>query len=112
MGQHIRVTLTPEQRADIESRIRATSNRDVADRLQVILYKVDGYSHREIAHLLQLKSMNTLTNWLHIYRHHGIEALCTFHYGGSQPHLDEAQRLRLAFELKTYIYPTAQQVSA
>lgn len=112
MGQHIRVTLTPEQRADIEARIRATSDRAVADRLRAVLYKADGYSHQEIAYLLQLKSINTVTNWLRIFVEQGLDALCTFRYGGSEPRLDEEQRFRLVIELKTNIYNTAQQVTA
>jgi len=112
MGQHIRITLTSEQRADIEARIRATSDRAIADRLRAILYKADGYSHQEIAYLLQLKSINTVTNWLRIYDQQGLEALCTLHHIGSEPRLDEEQRLRLTFELKTNIYNTAQQVIA
>lgn len=110
MGQHIRVTLTPEQQAEIEARIRATSDRAVADRLRAVLYKADGYSHQEIAHLLQLKSINTVTNWLRLYNQQGLEALCTLGYIGSEPRLDEGQRLRLVLELKTNIYNTAQQV--
>jgi len=110
MGEHIRITLTPEQHAEIEERIRATSDRRLADRLRTILYKGQEYSNQQIASLLQIKSPNTATNTLRLYVEQGLDALCTFHYVGSEPHLTEAQRLCLVFELKTYIYHTAQQV--
>ena len=112
MGQHIRVTLTPEQKEDIKARIKATSDRSVADRLRVVLYKADGYTNQEIAYLLQLESINTVTNWLRIYNQQGLDVLCTFKYKGSEPHLDEKQRLQLTFELKTHIYHTAKKVIA
>ena len=112
MGEHIRITLTPERQAEIEKRIRATSDRRMADRLRTVLYKAQDHSHQHIAILLQIKSLNTVTNTLHVYVQQGLEALCTHHYIGSEPHLDEAQRLRLAFELKTHIYHTVQQVVA
>ena len=67
MGKHIRITLNPEERAEIEARIRKTSNRAIADRLRVILYKADGRTHQEIADLLQIQSINTITTWLQVY---------------------------------------------
>ena len=85
MGQHIRITLTPEQKEDIKERIQATSERNVADRLRAVLYKADGYTNQEITYLLQLKSINTVTNWLRIYIQQGLDSLCTFKYAGSEP---------------------------
>ena len=112
MGQHIRITLTPEQKEDIKKRIQATSERNIADRLRAVLYKADGYENKEIAYLLQLKSINTVTNWLRIYCQQGLDSLCTFKYPGSETHLNEEQRLMLIFQLKTHIYHTAKQVIA
>jgi transposase len=112
MGQHIRITLTPEQKENIKERIQSTSERNIADRLRAVLYKADGYENKEIAYLLQLESINTVTNWLHIYDQQGLDSLCTFKYAGSEPYLNEEQRLMLIFQLKTHIYHTAKQVIA
>lgn len=112
MGQHVRITLTAEERAALEERIRQTANRAIADRLRVVLYKADGRSHQEIADLLQIQSVNTITTWLQVYVERGVEALCQWNYKGSEPHLEAAQRLALKVELSTNIYHTTSQVIA
>jgi len=113
MANHARITLTKDERAEIKRRIRAAKDRTVADRLRVILYKADGRSHEEIAQLLQVNSINTITNWLHTYLRGGLDALCSpSGGGGSEPHIDETQQAELALELRTNIYNTAEQVIA
>lgn len=113
MAQHARITLAKEERAEIKRRIRAAKDRSIADRLRVVLYKADGRSHEEIAQLLQINSINTITNWLHTYLRGGLDALCSLNGGGgSEPHLSDAQQTELAVELRTNIYNTAGQVVA
>ena len=112
MGKHIRITLTPEERAEIAARIRKTPQRALADRLRVILYKADGCSHQQIADLLQIQSINTITTWLQVYVERGIEALCAWNYPGTEPRLEARQQTALQWELHTTIYHTAAQVIA
>jgi len=112
MGQHIRITLTPEERAEIEARIRATPERKIADRFRAVLYKADGRSHQEIADLLQIQSVNTITTWLHVYVERGLEALSSWEYKGSEPRLEPSQQQALKVELTTNIYHTTYQAIA
>ncbi len=113
MAQHARITLAKVERAEIKRRIRAASDRTVADRLRIILYKAAGRSHEEIAELLQINSINTITHWLQTYLRGGLDAVCALSAGGgSEPHLDNTQQAELAVELRTNIYNTAEQVVA
>ena len=97
---------------ELEAQIRKTSERKVADRLRVVLYKAIGRPNQEIAQLLQM-SRNRVTKLLRRYQAGGLEALVhPAHYRGSAPRLTVAQQQALKIELTTHIYVTAWQVIA
>ena len=49
----IAISLTVDERKELEKQIRQTKGRKKADRLRVILYKAEGHSNKFIAKLLQ-----------------------------------------------------------
>lgn len=78
-----RVDLTQAECKELRQRVRQAKDRKTADRLRVILYKAEGYSHREIAHLLQM-SVNVVTQCLQRYQAGGLEAVCRTDYQGKK----------------------------
>jgi transposase len=85
MSQHIRqITLTKAKRKELRQRIRQAKDRKTSDRLRVILFKAEGYTHREIAYLLQV-SINVVTQCLQRYRAGGLDAVCRTDYQEKKP---------------------------
>jgi transposase len=114
MARHIRpadLNLGKKARKKLRQQIRKTKDRKIADRLRVVLYKAEGYSHKDIAGLLQI-GINQVTKILQRYLAGGLEALLKDNYPGSQPKLTPEQQHLLTWELKTQIYNTAEQVIA
>ena len=84
MSEQIRqVTLTNAELKDLRRRIRQTKERRTADRLRVIWFKAEGYTHREIAYLLQM-SINVVTQCLQRYQAGGLDAVCGTNYQGKK----------------------------
>jgi len=84
MSRQIRqMALTKSEHKELRRRIRQATDRKTADRLRVILFKAEGYKHREIAYLLQM-SINVVTKCLQRYRAGGLEAVCSTHYQGKK----------------------------
>jgi transposase len=107
-----KITLSHNQYAEIEARIRKTKERKLADRLRVVLYKADGHSHKFIAKLVQL-GRNQVTKLLQRFNQGGLTALLQpDNYHGSQAKLTFEQQQQLKVELKTKIYASAAQVMA
>ena len=112
MRKQIRtITLTKKERKKLRQRIRQTKDRKTADRLRVIWFKSKGYTHAEIADLLQM-SINVITQCLQAYLAEGLDAVCRTNYKGKEPRLTVEQQAMLKVELKTRIYNTAAQVIA
>jgi transposase len=106
------LSLNKQERKDLEEQIRKTSERKMADRLRVILYRAEGQALQSIAKLLQM-GRNHVTEILRRYRDGGLTAvLCPDQYKGSQPKLTVEQQQALKVELTTHIYSTAWQVMA
>ena len=75
MRRQIRdIELDKKSRHELRKRIHKAKDRRTADRLRVILYKADGYTHEQIAHLLQM-SINQVTKTLNQYVDDGLEAV-------------------------------------
>jgi transposase len=84
MSEQIRqVILTKAELKDLRRRIRQSKERRTADRLRVIMFKAEGYTHREIAYLLQM-SVNVVTQCLQRYRAGDFDAVCRTNYQGKK----------------------------
>lgn len=94
MARHIRLSdlgLDKKACRKLRQRIRKVKARKIADRLRVVLYKAEGYSHKDIAGLLQI-GINQVTKILKRYLEGGIEALLIDNYQGSKPKLTLEQQ--------------------
>jgi DNA-directed RNA polymerase specialized sigma24 family protein len=60
------LNLDKKVRKRLRNRIRKTKDRKTADRLRVVLYKAEGYRHKDIAALLQM-GINQVTKILRRY---------------------------------------------
>jgi transposase len=111
-GLPIDISLSQQERKELQAQIRKTHGRKMADRLRVILYRAEGYALQSIAKLLQM-SRNHVRKLLDRYRDGGLAAVLEpDQYPGSQPQLTQAQQQALKVELTTHIYVTALQVMA
>src|SRR5215211_2246212 len=69
------ITLTDEQRKEIERRRKQTLDRRVYQRLTAVLAIASGKSREEVAGLLGV-SLSQLGEWLRVFRNEGLDALC------------------------------------
>lgn len=84
MSKQIRqITLTKAERKKLRQLIRQTKDRKTSDRLRIILFKAEGFTHNEIANLLQV-SVNMVTQCLQRYNAEGLEAVCRTNYQGKK----------------------------
>ena len=102
MQQIRKINLTEKEREALLDRIKKTEDRQTADRLRIIWFKANGYSHKEIAKLLDV-GINTITRCLQSYRSDGLEGICRTNYAGSNPNLTQEQLNQLKIELLTNI---------
>ena len=84
MSKQIRqITLTKAERKELRQRIRQTKDRKTSDRLRIILFKAEGFTHKEIVNLLQV-SINVVTQCLQRYNADGLDAVCHTNYQGKK----------------------------
>lgn len=103
--------LTAQQRAELIRRYKAEKNVRLRDRIHCVLLKADGRTNREVAALL-LTSEHTVNDWLDRYDAGGLDALCAWQVGGSDPHLTPEQAERLKAEMDRNSFQSAKQVCA
>jgi transposase len=78
------ITLTPEQRKEIDRRRKGTLDRFLYERLTAVLAVAEGRTPEEVADLLGV-GLAQLGKWLLVYRNEGLEALCTLAREESAP---------------------------
>ena len=88
------VALDTPQRKRIERRRRQTRDYRLAMRLSAVLWRDDGQTESDIAHLLGVGE-RTVRNWLRLYRKKGLDALCILHYKGDPGELTSSQAEQL-----------------
>jgi transposase len=103
------VPLDASQRRQIERRRQQTRDYRLAIRLSTLLWRDEGQSESDIAHLLGVCE-RTVRNWLRLYRKKGLDALCTLHYKGDQGELPSSQAEQLKAEIQTGRFRCARQV--
>ena len=72
----IPIVLTAEQRKEAERRRKKTLDRRIYQRLTTVLSVASGYPPDDIASFLGV-DLAQLNHWLLVFRHDGLEALCT-----------------------------------
>ena len=70
------ITIAPdaENEKELKAKIKESKERKIADRLRVVLYKMEKHSNKYIAKLLQI-GRNQVTKILQRYRRGGLAAL-------------------------------------
>src|SRR5262245_24359460 len=101
--------LDPQQRKGIARRRQKTRDHRASMRLSALLWRDDGKTEPEIAHLLGVCE-RTVRNWLRLYRRKGLDALCTLHYKGDPGELTASQAEKLEKEIQTGRFRCARQV--
>ena len=102
-------SLDPQQRKGIARRRQQIRDYRLAMRLSTLLWRDEGKSESEIAHLLGVCE-RTVRNWLRLYRKKGLDALCTLHYQGDPGELASSQAEQLQVEIQTGRFRCARQV--
>ena len=98
MGRTIKITLSDEQRAELENGYKSGDSHVFRVRCQMILFKADGRKSSEIAAILGLCEQ-TVNGWLWRYKENGIGGLKTKPGQGRIPILklaEDAQAVRLS----------------
>src|SRR5215472_11357886 len=103
------VSLDVPQRKQIERRRQQTRDYRLGMRLSTLLWRDEGKTESEIAHLLGVCE-RTVRNWLRLYRQKGLDALCTLHYRGDPGELTASQAEQLRDEIQTGRFRCTRQV--
>src|SRR5213593_1870902 len=103
------IHLDSQQRQELERRRRQTNDKRIFERISTVLWAADGMTRFDIAELLG-RSLRQLGAWLRIFRNHGIDALCAFHYRGDPGKLTPRQVERLKQEIKTGRFHNSDQI--
>src|SRR5215470_19869165 len=94
------ITLTPEQRKAIQRRRKETLDRRVYQRLTAVLAVAADKTREEVAELLGV-SLSQLGEWLRVFRHDGLDALCAIHNKGDPGKLTQPQVEQLKAKVST-----------
>ena len=97
------------QRKQIARRRQQTRDHRLAMRLSTVLWRDDGRTETETAHLLGICT-RTVRHWLRLYRQKGLDALCTLHYRGDPGELTASQAEQPRDEIQTGRFRCARQV--
>jgi transposase len=103
------IVLDKKQRAEIEQRRQETHDKRIYARLSAVLWVADGRERKEVAALLGI-SVRQLTNWLRIYRNHGLPALCVLNYKGDPGKLTPRQVEQLKEKISKGHFRSSQQI--
>jgi len=103
------IELTAVQRKEIERRRKDSLDRRVYQRLTAVLAVAGGKTREEVAELLGV-SLSQLGEWLRVFRHDGLEALCEIHNKGDPGNLTPQQVERLKAEVSTGCFRNSDQI--
>jgi transposase len=103
-------TLSRKQRDDLERRYKQTAERRISERIQAILLLDAGHNREQVARILHLNP-KTITRWLRIFVHHGIDTLCTLHSGGNDANLTPPEQAELIIWLDAGVRSTKEAIA-
>ena len=103
------LTLTAEQRQQIEHQRRKTSSKRIADRLAALLWLDEGESLQGVAQRLDVVRA-TVSEWVQTFLTQGLDELCTLHYAGDAGELSADQIEHLKTVIQTGQFRCARQV--
>jgi transposase len=103
------IVLTPEQQKEIERRRKESLDRRIFQRLSAVLAVAAGKTREEVAEWLAV-SLSQLGEWLRVFRHDGLEALCTLHNKGDPGKLTPHQVKQLKEQVSTGCFRNSAQI--
>src|SRR6516165_4696277 len=103
------IVLTAEQRREIERRRKDTLDRRVYQRLTAVLAVAADKTREEVAELLGV-SLSQLGEWLRVFRHDGLDALCAIHNKGDPGKLKPNQVDQLKEQVSTGCFRNSDQI--
>jgi transposase len=103
------IALNAEQRKEIERRRKGTLDRRVYQRLTAVLAVAADKTREEVAELLGV-SLSQLGEWLRVFRHDGLDALCEVHNKGDPGKLAPHQVERLKAQVSTGCFRNSDQI--
>jgi transposase len=103
------IVLTAEQRKIIERRRKESLDRRIYQRLTAVLAVAAGRTREEVAEVLGV-SLTQLSEWLRVFRHEGLEALCTLHNKGDPGNLSAQQVEQLKTKVSTACFRNSDQI--
>ena len=103
------ITLTAEQRKEIERRRKESLDRRVYQRLTAVLAVAAGKTREEVAELLGV-SLSQLGEWLRVFRNEGLESLCEIHNKGDPGNLTANQTAQLKTQVSTGCFRSSHQI--
>jgi transposase len=103
------IPLDPKRRQERQRRRHQSRDKRLDERLSAVLWIADGKTRCEVADLLG-GSVRQLAEWLRLFRHRGLDALCTLHHPGDPGNLTAAQVERLQREISTGRFRNADQI--
>ena len=103
------IELTTEQRKEIERRRKGTLDRRVYQRLTAVLAVAAGKTREDVADVLGV-SLSQLGEWLRLYRHDGLDALCEIRNKGDPGKLSGPQVEQLKEQVGTGCFRSSDQI--
>jgi transposase len=103
------ISLTPEQRQEIDHRRKASHDRRLYERLTAVLAVAAGRTRVDVADLLGV-SLTQLGEWLRVFRNQGLDALCTLHNKGDPGNLTARQVDQLTGEIRSGRFRNSDQI--
>jgi transposase len=97
-------------RKKIEKRRREERDVRIWRRLSALLWLAEGVTEEEVAARLGISARQVRT-WLKTFRTYGLDALCTLHYQGRVPRLNDAQVDEFKQEVAKGQFRTALQIA-
>jgi transposase len=104
-----RIKLSPEEYQQLLSAEKKYKNAKVYRRIQAFKMLHNGHINTEVAEFFSV-DINTISDWIAIYRKGGIESLLSFDYKGRPQKLNDEQISQLRNEASKGSFETAKDI--
>jgi transposase len=104
-----RIKLSPEEYQQLLSAEKKYKNAKVYRRIQAFKMLHNGHINIEVAEFFSV-DINTISDWITIYRKGGIESLLSFDYKGRPKKLNDEQISQLRNEASKGSFETAKDI--
>lgn len=104
------INLTKKQMESLMLAEKQALNPRVLKRIQCILLKDKGWTHRAVAEHLN-KGFSTVSSWVKIYKEDGLKQLVSWRYAGKKPKLSLEQIIELKQRINENPFDVAQEAA-